>query len=165
MLCFKLLAKMCSPVSTEKNMFAIYVVLTVMLYLYHAMVWKSWTFFFLLLLLRKKIWSWNFNFNFFQILVFWGGSPPLPEKRFWKIENKLRFWSDLIIKITTPIIFLIELWPLFLFNYFSVCHLHNSWQKIHTSNPLPVFSNFTLCLICLIMVSTNIANVLLSFCQ
>lgn len=123
MLCFNLLAKMCSPVSTEKNMFAIYVVLTVMVYLYHAMVWKSWTFFFLLLLLRKKIWSWNFNFNFFQILVFWGGSPPLPEKRFWKIENKLRFWSDLIIKITTPIIFLIELWPLFLFNYFSVCHL------------------------------------------
>lgn len=126
----------------------------------YIMPWSENLELFFLLLLRKKIWSWNFNFNFFQILVFWGGSPPLPEKRFWKIENKLRFWSDLIIKITTPIIFLIELWPLFLFNYFSV-----SWQKIHTSNPLPVFSNFTLCLICLIMVSTNIANVLLSFCQ
>lgn len=120
---------------------------------------------FFLLLLRKQIWSWNFNFNFFQILVFWGGSPPLPEKRFWEIENKLRFWSDLIIKITTPIIFLIELWPSFIFNYFSVCHLHNSQQKIHTSSPLPIFSNFTLCLICLIMISTNIANMLLSFCQ
>lgn len=124
----------------------------------YIMPWSENLELFFLLLLRKKIWSWNFNFNFFQIL--WGGSPPLPEKRFWKIENKLRFWSDLIIKITTPIIFLIELWPLFLFNYFSV-----SWQKIHTSNPLPVFSNFTLCLICLIMVSTNIANMLLSFCQ
>lgn len=101
----------------------------------------------------------------FKYLSFEVGHPLSQKKRFWKIENKLRFWSDLIIKITTPIIFIIELWPLFLFNYFSVCHLHNSRQKIHTSSPLPVFSNFTLCLICLIMVSTNIASMLLSFCQ
>lgn len=101
----------------------------------------------------------------FKYLSFEVGHPLSQKKRFWEIENKLRFWSDLIIKITTPIIFLIELWPSFIFNYFSVCHLHNSQQKIHTSSPLPVFSNFTLCLICLIMISTNIANMLLSFCQ
>ena len=164
MLCLNLLTKMCSPVNTQKNMFAIYVVLTVMLYLYHAMVWKSWTCFF------YCCWESKFGLEIltlisFKYLSFEVGHPLSQKKRFWEIENKLRFWSDLIIKITTPIIFLIELWPSFIFNYFSVCHLHNSQQKIHTSSPLLIFSNFTRCLICLIMISTNIANMLLSFCQ